>query len=235
MVSSLLSSAPPVSSSFFPSVPLSSVASSFPPSSLTSAPLVVYSGSSAPAVSWSLPSVVSSAAPSFSSVSAPLPSLVPPVFFLVPSAPASSSFVPLVASFPLPHLAPSASFPLSLVPTVPRSSADISTGPSFSSLGGAGANISHPDFVDVPGASGASFACADPLQFRDGDESYHKDDKESPALGKSGLSPAFLEVVSLITGFFPAAKPANISHPDFVDVPGCLFCMRRSLAVSGRR
>ena len=46
------------------------------------------------------------------------------------------------------------------------------------------------------------------MQFQDGDNSS-KGDKESPALGKSGLLPAFREVISLITGFFPAAKPAD--------------------------
>ena len=54
-----------------------------------------------------------------------------------------------------------------------------------------------------------------PLQFRNGDESSDKGD-ESPAFGKFGLSPAFREVVSLITGFFPGAKPADCTSVDLL-------------------
>ena len=61
---------------------------------------------------------------------------------------------------------------------------------------------------------GDSFAFANPLHFRDGDEAYDKGSKESPALRRSGLSPAFREVVSLIMGFFPTAKPADSSAVD---------------------
>ena len=48
-------------------------------------------------------------------------------------------------------------------------------------------DTSRTNFVDVPGTSDASFAFADPLHFWDDDESYDKGDKESPALGRSGL------------------------------------------------
>ena len=76
-------------------------------------------------------------------------------------------------------------------------------------MGGGGRTTSRPDAVDVHGASSASFSFADPLQFQDSDDSSDKGDKEYPSLGKFCLSPAFREVVSLITGFFSATKPAD--------------------------
>ena len=129
------------------------------------------------------------------------------------SAPySSSSLVPPVVSVPSTSLVPSGSFAPSLVPTVPRLRADASARPSFSLSLGEG-DTSCTDFVDVPGASGALFTFTDPLHFRGGDESYDKGDKESPALRRSGLS-AFREVIPLMTGFFPAAKPADSSAVD---------------------
>ena len=123
--------------------------------------------------------------------------------------------VPPVVPVPATSLAPAWSFAPSLSPMVFRLPTDASAGPRFSSsFGGGGGGTSRTDFMDVPGALGALFKFADPLLFQDGDELYDKGDKESPSLGRSGLSPVFRQVVSLITGFFPAAKPTDSSAVD---------------------
>ena len=136
------------------------------------------------------------------------------MFSLGPSV-SSSSFVPPGTSFPSLHPAPSTSLASSVVPGDPHSSVGVLTGPGFSSaLGGSGSAASRTDVDVVPGTSSVSYSFADPLHFRDGDKSSDKGDKESPALGKADFSKAFREVVSLITSFFPAAKPSDSSSID---------------------
>ena len=128
----LLSLNPPAPPSIFPEVPLSSVTSSLPPSGLVSAPPVVFLGSLAPTLSWSLLSLVSSPA-----VLAPVSSLVPLVFSMGYSVPSSSSpLVPPVAPVPSSFLAPLVLLPSSFAPSVPHPSADASAAPCVSSLGG---------------------------------------------------------------------------------------------------
>ena len=72
---------------------------------------------------------------------------------------------------------------------------------------GGGTVPSHPVSDDVPGTSGASFDFANPLHFRDGEDPFDKSTSGSHPLGRAAHLQAFREVVSLITGFFPDAKP----------------------------
>ena len=181
-VSSLLSSDPPASSSFFLSVPLSSVASSLPPSGLSSAPPVVCSGSSAPTLSWFLPSYVFVfcffyvSSGSFPGSSCVLYGLLSSFLF--------SSLVPPVALIPLSSLALHGSLASSFAHVVPHPPADTSAGPNISSsLGGTGAVPSRTESIDVHGISGASFKFADPLHFRDGNDPFGKGAAESHPLG----------------------------------------------------
>ena len=55
---------------------------------------------------------------------------------------------------------------------------------------------------DIPVASSASMAFADPLSFRSSDESALKGNTDPAAVGKGDGNVALKEVISLITGFF---------------------------------
>ena len=83
-----------------------------------------------------------------------------------------------------------------------------------------GSAASRSAFDVDPGASGALFAFVDPLEFRDSEDSAAKGDEDSAVLGKTDSSIAFTEVVSLITGFFPDAKPSGSAKVD----PSSWFC-----------
>ena len=74
--------------------------------------------------------------------------------------------------------------------------------------GGSGSAASRPVFAVDLGMSDVSCVFTNPLEFRDGNESAAKG-KDSDALGKSELHIAFKEVASLITEFFPDAKPSG--------------------------
>ena len=60
----------------------------------------------------------------------------------------------------------------------------------------------RPVSDDVPSTSGA-FDFADPLHFRDGEDPFDNGASGSRPLGRTAHLQAFLEVVSLITDFFP--------------------------------
>ena len=104
------------------------------------------------------------------------------------------------------------SLPSSFIPLALYPSADTLAAPCASSSlgkagggGGAGSVPSHPT-ADVPGTSGADdFDFADPL----GEDPFDREASGSHPLGRATHLQAFQEVISLITVFFPGARPTE--------------------------
>ena len=152
----------------------------------------------------------SCSAPSFSSIAPLAPSLVPPAFSLVQSAPLPpppASLLPSTSSLPS-SLAPppssfdslaSASFPSPPLRAPVAPGASVSSGGPHSSLG-----------ASTPGWSGAAGALhPDSAYFyNDFDDSLVKEEKEAAAFSK-----AFHEVVSLVMGFFLVQSPILLPSP----------------------
>ena len=86
---------------------------------------------------------------------------------------------------------------------------------------GTGASCSAPPSASV--GSGPSVAGAAGSSDPDGAFLYHDFDDSSvkgqSTLGKAAFSQAFHEVVTLIAGFFPRAKPSSSSSPSEELVP----------------
>ena len=74
---------------------------------------------------------------------------------------------------------------------------------------------SHVSYdIDLP-ALGSSLVFADLLSFRDGEDPSSKMDDDPSSVAKGDSLVVFKEVLSLITGLFPAAKPSVSSNVDF--------------------
>ena len=161
-------------------------------------------------VSWSLSSIVFSSASSLYSVSAPVPSLVPPGVSLAPFVSSYSSFLPLVASFPSLLPVPPSSSLASVVPRDPRSSPGVSAGPGFSSaLRGSGSAISHVTSNVDTGSSSVSLYFIAYLLFRGGDVASGAGDNESSSWVRPSSHRLFASGL-FASGLFPAAKPSAL-------------------------
>ena len=75
--------------------------------------------------------------------------------------------------------------------------------------------ILGPVLLGAPGSSDPD----DTFLYHNLDDSSVKEEKGEAALSKAAFSRAFHEVVSLITGFFPHAKPASSSSSAEESVP----------------
>ena len=128
---------------------------------------------------------------------------------LGPVAPPPSPASSLLASAPP---APVSPFVSSGAPGFPPSASGFSAGLNASVPGDAPPSASRGSILDFAGASGASDSPDDAFLYYGFDESLVKWEKEVPALGKADFSKAFHEVVSLITSFFPHAKPSSSSE-----------------------
>ena len=217
--SAILSSGPSVSSPFLPSYASAPVApilcspvASFP---------VISSSSPATVISWSLPAVITCSAPSLFLLAARTHSLVLLLVSLssfVPPPPHASSWLPSVPSFPsAPTVPPSSFVSFGDSPSFP----DVSAGLGASTSRGTRPVCQHGSFFDFADASGS---CDDMFLYRGFDDYSVKGEKDSPALGKADFCRAFHEVVSLITSFFPQAKPppssSSVESYPWMDVYG---------------
>ena len=221
-VTSLLSPAPG-SSSFLspPSVPAPH------PFPHTPVPATLYF-TSAPTpsaytfVTWSLLTVPLCSAPSLSYLTPQAPSFAPQVFSLGPSAPLrpppSSSLIPSSSSLPFSLALPLSSFDSSGSASFPAPAWCAPVVPGTGVSSGVPPSASNASAHVLTGAAGSldpegAFLCHD---FND---SSVKEEKGEAALGKAAFSPAFHEVVSLITGFVPRAKPASSSSSSEESIP----------------
>ena len=186
---------PPTSAlSVFPPSLLTPASSSFP---YSTAPLpLCFAPASVPSahtvVSWSLPSVPSCSAPTFSSLASVAPFFAPPALSRGPSAPTPPpSFPPSSSSFPFSSAQPCSSSTANALVGAPQSSSD----------------------AFAAGRSGAaeSSVLDGAFYYSEFDDSSVKGEKEETAVSKASFSKAFQEVVSLITGFFSRAKPNSSS------------------------
>ena len=215
-VSSLL--LPTTCSSYFPSLsapapPPFPCASIPPPQCFVPAPPT----SAHTVVSWSLPSVPSCSAPSFSSVAPRASSFVPTAFSLVLSAPLPPP--------PATSLLPSSSLPYSLAPPpsfASSTSASFSAPPPCTPVAphvGISSGAPHSaSSASTPSWSGA----AGSLDFDDSSV------KEEAVLSKAAFSKAIHKVVSLVMGFFPCAKPDSSSSSTEDSVPWEDICVPSS-------
>ena len=176
LMSSSVSSAS-ISCTSFPCV--SSV--SFPYySALSFASVTASSSSGVSSVTWSLPSVVSSAV------------VWSPFLSSRDSAPTVSSLG-------------SSSVP----------SASVSSGVVLSSAErGLSAHPSRFSSLVNPSSSDSTLVFTDPLTFRDGEDPPVKSGEDPSSGSKGDSSVAFKEVLALITGLFPAAKPSVSPNVD---------------------
>ena len=89
---------------------------------------------------------------------------------------------------------------------------------------GAGVSCSAPTSASVvsgPGLAGAA-GSSDPdgaFLYHDFNDSLVKGEKGESTLGKVAFSRAFHKVVTLITGFFPRAKPSSSSSSSEESIP----------------
>ena len=196
----------PSASTFAPSVsslalPVVTVTTSFPSSSLASSSCSLVFSSASP--------VVSSGSLRSSSHSHTVLSSSSCCFFSVyfsPSFGSSSLFCfSSVCSFsfytPLPHFG---------ALKVPQSSPSASF--AAASSRSAGSHVSLDSHPGTWGTSGSSHE--DVLHYVDDDVRSNKDDSNSPVLGKVDFSRRFQEMINLITGYFPHAKPSMSAHSD---------------------
>ena len=137
--------------------------------------------------------------------------------------PPASSHLPSIPVFPSAQPVPPSTFVSSGAPGVPPSSPDVSAGLGTSALRGVPPSASRGSVFDFAGASDSH---NDTFLYRGFNDSSVKGEKELSAVGKADFFRAFHVVVSLITIFFPHAKPSSSSVESYpwMEVLGASNC-----------